>query len=46
LRITVYALNLFDVKYTVSKALGSATAPATWTLGDPRTYGVSAALRF
>ena len=44
--LTFWARNLFDVKYTTDKTLGSTNAAATWTLGDPRTYGVSAAVRF
>lgn len=46
LTVTLWGRNIFDKKFTADKALGSTNAAATWTLGDPRTYGVSAAIRF
>ncbi|MFT4045863.1 MAG: TonB-dependent receptor [Solimonas sp.] len=44
--LSVWAKNLFDEKYFNGMSANSATAPATVTLGDPRTFGATLALRF
>ena len=46
LSLSVWAKNLFDQNFTTNKTLGTTNAPPTWTLGEPRTYGVTAVVNF
>ena len=46
LNVTLWAKNLFDKGYSISKTLGATNTAPNSVLGDPRTYGVSAAVGF
>ena len=43
--VSIWAKNLFDKKYTFNKTLGSTNAAATWSLGDPRTFGGTVSIK-
>src|SRR5262249_19382639 len=44
--VSLWARNLFDVKYTVSTTGGGASGYYTSTPGDPRTFGILINMHF
>jgi iron complex outermembrane receptor protein len=45
LSVSAWVKNLFDVKYTNNKTLGSTNTAPTWLSGDPRTFGATVSVR-